>query len=286
MGSRDSRLAVVQSELVMAELARARPDATFELVAMKTSGDRILDKPLESVGGKGLFVKELDQALREGRVDMCVHSYKDLPVPTPDDLPVLAVTRREDPRDVLILPPGRTEPDFSLPLGTSSLRRRLQAALLFPRWECIPVRGNIHTRLAKLDRGEYGGLILAAAGINRMGLADRVSRIFSPEEILPASCQGFLAVQGRADGEFAWLAEAEDRDARDASTAERAFVSGLGATCASPVAAFAEIDGEQLVLRGWYVDETGAVSRDWVSGARGDAAELGRDLAAKLKGRR
>lgn len=283
VGTRDSRLALVQTELVLRTLGTERPDLKFEPVAMKTTGDRILDRPLEAIGGKGLFVKELDQALLDGHVDICVHSYKDLPVPSHPDLPVLAVTRREDARDVLILPEGVTEADMSAPLGTSSLRRRHQLGEIYPDWRCEPVRGNVLTRLRKLDAGEFGGLVLAAAGILRLGLWDRVSRVFEPGEILPAACQGILAIQGRGEGDYSWLEGFGCPDAMDASIAERAFVRGLDASCTSPVAAYATVDGDSMRLAGMHVDESGKIHRGFIAGKRNDAEALGLNLARSIR---
>ena len=198
VGSRESRLAVIQSELVMEAIRAACPGAELELVTMKTTGDKILDRTLDQVGGKGLFVKELDAALLESRVDLTVHSLKDLPMEPHPGLPVAAYPRRADPRDVLVLPEGETEWDRSRPVGCASLRRKLQLEALFPGVEVRPVRGNVLTRLNKLDRGEYGALVLAAAGLERLGLAGRIARYFSVEELLPAAGQGILAVQVRA----------------------------------------------------------------------------------------
>ena len=172
LDSRDSALAVVQSRLVMDALQAAHPDLELELVTMKTTGDKILDRTLDKVGGKGLFVKELDVALREGRVDLTVHSCKDLPMEVPEDLPLAAFPRREDPRDALVLPRDTAELDFSKPIGCASLRRRIQLLKLFPQARVEPVRGNVLTRLDKLDSGQYGALVLAAAGLKRLGLEE------------------------------------------------------------------------------------------------------------------
>ena len=168
-----------------------------ELVTMKTTGDQILNRTLEQIGGKGLFVKELDQALRDGRVDFTVHSLKDLPLDVPEDLPLAAFSQRADPRDVLVLPAGAAALDPAKPIGCSSRRRQLQLRALYPGMEFAPVRGNVLTRLRKLDEGAYSALVLAAAGLQRLGLLDRISRYFSVEEMLPAAGQGILAVQTR-----------------------------------------------------------------------------------------
>lgn len=285
VGSRDSRLAVAQARLVMDAIGRLHPEVETRLVTMKTSGDHLLDRSLDAVGGKGLFIKELDEALLDGRVDICVHSYKDMPVPDDPRLPVLAVCGREDPRDALVLPAGvvQSDPDPAGPIGTSSLRRRHQLTGLYPGHRCEPVRGNIQTRLDKLDSGRYAAQVLALAGLNRLGLAERAGRVFTVEEMLPAACQGMLAVQGRAGEDHPYLDGLGDASARDAALAERGFVLGLGATCASPVAAHAVVTADTLELRGWYVDDAGKTHRGTRSGPRLRAAEVGRDLALAIK---
>ena len=277
IGSRDSRLAVVQA----GEVCRALGDC--ELVTMRTTGDMILDKTLDQVGGKGLFVKELDRALADRRVDLTVHSLKDVPMEQPDGLPLVAFTKRADARDALVLPTGGMW-DKTKPIGCASARRRVQLKALFPDIDVQPVRGNVQTRLAKLDGGTYGALVLAAAGLKRLGLEGRISRYFSPDEIIPAAGQGILAVQGRA-GEWEEAARlVDDPDARACATAERAFIKTLDGGCFAPVAAYAETQGDALHLRGLYVsaDET-HMARGAVTGRRVEAAALGRTLALQLK---
>ena len=284
IGSRESALAVIQSQMVMDAIARTVPDAELELVTMKTTGDRILDKTLDQIGGKGLFVKELDQALRDGRADFTVHSLKDMPMEVPEDLPLAAFSKREDPRDVLVLPEGVTELDPAKPIGCSSRRRQLQLKALFPDMDIRPVRGNVQTRLKKLQDGEFSALVLAAAGLKRLGLEDRISRYFSPEEMLPAAGQGILAVQTRQGMDTACLAGIHDPDAACCALAERAFVRALDGGCSSPVAAYAVAEGETLTLTGLYVspDET-VVRKGSLSGPRTAAETLGETLADKLK---
>ncbi|MCD8139936.1 MAG: hydroxymethylbilane synthase [Planctomycetaceae bacterium] len=283
VGSRESNLAVAQAREVMAAVAAAHPGITLELVTMKTSGDRILDQPLEAIGGKGLFVKELDAALAEGRVDICVHSCKDMPVPDNPDLPVVAVSRRENPADVLVLPTGAQEPDFSRPLGTSSPRRRAQVPLCCPGWECRSVRGNLQTRLRKLDAGEFGGLILAAAGLNRLGLSERISRTFSLEEMVPAAGQGALAIQGRAGEEYSWLDAVDDLDSRDAVVAERSFIEKLGGGCSAPAAAYARVNRDSLSLVAFCVLPNGECRRGTRTGPRAGARDIGARLADEMR---
>ena len=286
IGTRASKLAVIQAEMVQEYLREHGIPA--ELVTMTTTGDRILDRTLDKVGGKGLFVKELDAALLDGRSDLSVHSLKDVPMELPDGLPLLGFSKREDPRDALILPEGKTELDCSKPIGCASNRRIVQLKRLFPEAQFAPIRGNVQTRLRKLDEGQYSATVLAVAGLKRAGLEERISRIFSTEEMLPAAGQGVLAVQGRADKEYAYLNGFFDTDSRDTSLCERAFVAALDGGCTAPTAAFAEIlpDGERILLTGLYFDEeTGAMIRRQVTGLRTDAVRLGAQLASEVKRR-
>jgi hydroxymethylbilane synthase len=284
VGSRESALAVVQSELLIAWLRNAQPELEVELLTMKTTGDRILDRTLDEVGGKGLFVKELDAALRDRRADLTVHSLKDMPMDTPEDLPLLCFSAREDPRDVLVLPEGQAELAPGAVIGSSSLRRALQLRQLFPSHEIAPVRGNLQTRLRKLDEGQYGALVLAAAGLKRLGLEHRIARYFAVEEIIPAAGQGILGVQGRRGEDHEYLAGFADEAGRRAALCERAFVRELDGGCTSPVCAHAEIAGERISLRGLYYNESTGEFR--VGVAEGDAVEpeaLGASLARKLR---
>ena len=286
IGTRASKLAVIQAEMVRSYLLERGIPA--ELVTMTTTGDRILDRTLDKVGGKGLFVKELDAALMDGRSDLSVHSLKDVPMELPDGLPLLGFSKREDPRDALILPEGAEQIDFSKPIGCASSRRILQLKRLFPMARFAPIRGNIQTRLLKLDEGQYSATVLAAAGLKRAGLEGRISRIFSTEEMLPAAGQGVLAVQGRADADYAYLNGFFDADSRDTSLCERAFVAALDGGCTAPTAAFAEIlpDGESILLTGLVFDETaGTMIRRQATGLRTDAVRLGTELASEVKRR-
>ena len=284
IGSRDSRLAVIQSELVIGALATSHPELTVELVTMKTAGDKILDRTLDKVGGKGLFVKELDLALLEHRTDLSVHSAKDLPMEVDPRLPLLGYSKREDPRDVLVLPMGMTELDPGKPIGSSSPRRALQLKALFPGMEVKSVRGNLQTRLRKLDEGEYSALVLAAAGLKRLGLEERISRYFSPEEMLPAAGQGILALQGRAGEDYSWLEDYLDGNSALCIEAERAFVTALNGGCSSPIAAFATLNGELLTLKGLYQTPDGTLRRGHITGNRWEGKSLATALAARLRG--
>lgn len=283
IGSRDSRLAVIQSEMVIDSIRAYDPTAQVELVTMKTTGDLMLDRPLSQIGGKGLFVKELDKALLEGRVDFTVHSSKDLPMDIPPELPLVAFSHRADPRDALVLPQGVDTLDPTRPIGCASLRRTLQLRKLFPHHQVAPVRGNVQTRLAKLDRGEYSALVLACAGLDRLGLEDRISRRFPVEEMLPAAGQGILAVQSRADVDTSCLSGFHDPVAAVCLTAERAFVGALEGGCSSPVAAHATVDGDTVTLTGFYVDREGESYIESSCAACADAQELGAELAVRMR---
>lgn len=285
VGSRESRLAVIQSEIVMAGIRSWVPGAELELVTMKTTGDIIQDRTLDKIGGKGLFVKELDLALAAGEVDLTVHSFKDMPMDVDPSLPIVAVSRREDPRDVLILPKGVSSMDLSKPIGCSSARRSLQIRSLYPGCRVEPIRGNVLTRLEKLDSGAYSAIVLAFAGLKRLGLEERVSRIFETWEMLPSACQGVLAVQARRGEDISFLKGFHDKEAWDISLAERSFVRTLDGGCRSPVAAYGEMKGGgELVLTGLYVDE--ATGRYWIMTMRDHrsrAEQLGVRLAEAIR---
>lgn len=255
IGSRESALAVRQSQIVMAYLEKEHPEICLRLETMRTTGDRILERRLDEIGGKGLFVKELDQALREGRIDLSVHSMKDMPIETPEDLPVIGCSRREDPGDVLVLPAGTDKirsgkeqikeyliENADRPIGTSSRRRILQVQTLFPEARFESVRGNLATRLRKLDEGQYSALILAGAGLKRLGWENRISYCFAPDEVVPSAGQGILALQGRKGEDYSFLDGFCDRDSAFAVAAERAFVCALGGGCTSPIAAHAALE--------------------------------------------
>ena len=289
IGSRESKLAVLQSEMVKSYIEQNNKEnngsgVSVDILTMKTTGDIILDRTLDKVGGKGLFVKELDRALMDGRSNLSVHSLKDMPMEVPEELPLLAFSKREDPRDVLVLPEGATELDLGKPLGCSSLRRTLQLKKLYPDMEVKSIRGNLQTRLRKLDSGEYSGLILAAAGLKRLGLEQRINRYFTPDEMIPAAGQGILAVQGRKDQDYSYLDGYCDRDAWIAGSAERAYVKYLDGGCSSPVAAFAEVSGDEIVIRGLYYSEaTGKWITGQIKGAADEGGKLGIALAKQLK---
>ena len=283
IGTRESELALVQSNMVLDYLKETCPEMESSLLKMKTTGDMILDRKLDEVGGKGLFVKELDKALAEGRTNLSVHSLKDLPMEVSEDLPVVCYSKREDPRDVLVLPVGVQEIDFSRPIGTSSKRRILQLQKIYPQAVFETVRGNVQTRLRKLDEGQYSALVLSAAGLKRLGLSNRISKYFSVDEIIPAAGQGILALQGRSDQSYAFLKGFGDENAEAAALAERAFVRKLDGGCTSPVAAHAIPYEKHIFIRGLNYDET---TGRWITGCLAghiaDAEKLGEKLADRL----
>jgi hydroxymethylbilane synthase len=243
IATRESRLALWQAEHVRSLLSVGLPDGAVTLLGMTTQGDQILDRALHEVGGKGLFTKELETALMDGRADLAVHSLKDVPMQLPEGFSLAAILPREDPRDAFVSPVYASFE--ALPagarIGTSSLRRASLLRARFPHCEVLPLRGNLDTRLAKLDRGEFDAIVLAAAGLKRLGLAERIRAVISPVDSLPAPGQGALGIEIRSDRQdmAAMLATLEDRDTRLAVTAERAVSRALGGSCRVPLAAFA-----------------------------------------------
>lgn len=279
IGSRDSKLAIIQAEEVIKKL-----NIPCELVTMKTTGDMILDRTLDKVGGKGLFVKELDRALISGEVDLTVHSLKDVPMEQPKGFPLIAYSKREDARDVLVLPRNIDSLDTKKPIGCSSARRRVQLKRLFPDMEIKPVRGNVQTRLKKLDNGEYSALVLAAAGLHRLGLQDRISKYFSINEILPAAGQGILAIQGKENTFTDILKDVNDVKSELCATAERAFITEFGGGCFSPIAAYATVNENKINLKVMYSseDESKIIYKSGVENID-NARQLGIKLAQQIK---
>jgi len=293
IATRESVLALAQAEQIRARLAALHPTATVELLGITTTGDRVQDRPLAAIGGKGLFIKELEIAVAGGRADLAVHSLKDVPMEMPENFTLAAITEREDPRDAFVsnryldLPglPGGAR------IGTSSPRREAQLRERDPLLAIKPLRGNVNTRLAKLDRGEYDAIIVAAAGLRRLGLAARITSLLDPEECLPAVGQGALALEclvDRADV-VAALEPLADRETTLATTAERAFARGLSGSCHTPLAAHAIFRHDELWLRGFLASEGGGeVIRGEKSAAVADdeaADALGRALAAEFRDR-
>lgn len=287
IGSRDSALAIRQTELVISAIKKEVSDAEIELIPMKTAGDRLLDCPLEDFGGKGLFVKELDIALLEGKIDLAVHSLKDLPMELSEELPVFGCLAREDPRDCLVWKEKNGSETGTLPhrpltgicIGTSSSRRAVQWCAMYPETQIKSIRGNIPTRLRKLKEQDYDGIILAYAGLKRLGWEDRADYIFDPEIMVPAAGQGILAVQGRKDYDTSFLTGIFDADASTAAKAERAFIRTMGGGCQEPMGAYARIQGDEMTLYTMYADGEGHVIRKQAHGSQKDALLLGKEAA-------
>ncbi len=285
VGSRDSALAVAQAKLVMDAVKRQHPDIALELITMKTTGDQILDRRLDEIGGKGLFVKELDRALLEGRIDISVHSLKDLPTEIPEELPIAAYSKRDDPRDALVLKPGYTEVKADGITGTSSRRRGIQLHSLYPEMKIENIRGNLQTRLKKLEEEPFDQVILAAAGLKRMGKENEIFSVFSPEVMIPAAGQGILAVQARKGEEVSFLACVNDKASETAAAAERSFVRAFGGGCSSPIAAYARVRGNELKLSGFYALDYGKSVTGEIVGEAERAQALGEELARRLRQR-
>lgn len=283
IGSRDSQLAVIQARLVMEKIKKAYPEFILELVTMKTTGDRILDKRLEEIGGKGLFVKELDKALLERKIDISVHSLKDLPMEISEELPLVAFSKREDPRDVMVIKTGHNKIEEVGITGTSSRRRSIQLKRLYQNMQFQSIRGNLQTRFRKLEEEGFDQIILAAAGIKRMKMKEKIFYAFSTEEIIPAAGQGILAVQSRKGEDISFLDCIENQEAKTAALAERSFVKALQGGCSSPIAAYAQIVGEELKLLGLYADENGErMVTGSMIGEKKQAEKIGEMLAKKL----
>jgi hydroxymethylbilane synthase len=282
IGSRGSQLALWQARWIQGRLETFGEDARIEII--KTTGDKITDVPLAKVGTKGLFTKEIEEALLEGRIDLAVHSLKDLPTEMPEGLVIAAVPERQDPRDALVgrkladLPPGAK-------VGTSSLRRVAQIRASRPDLVIESVRGNVDTRLRKLDEGMYEAIVLAAAGLKRLGWESRIAEVLPPEIMCPAVGQGALAVETRDDGGSGQrvCALLEHAITRAAVTAERALLGALGGGCQVPIGAYATCEGETLRLRGLVASPDGStVIRRENSGTLSDADRLGRELGSEL----
>ena len=281
IGSRGSQLALWQAKWIAARLAERGHETRIEII--KTTGDKITDVPLAKVGTKGLFTKEIEEALLDGRIDLAIHSLKDLPTEVPDGLALAAVPEREDPRDALVgvrlneLPPGAA-------VGTSSLRRAAQLRVTRPDLVIESVRGNLDTRLRKLDEGQYRAIVLAAAGLTRLGWADRIAEILSPDVMCPAVGQGALAVETRVEGAGRDICGALDHAAtRAAVTAERAVLAALGGGCQVPIGAYAVVEGDALRLVGVVIaPDGGRAVRKSDTGAAVDAEAIGKRVGGAL----
>ncbi|HZV62952.1 MAG TPA: hydroxymethylbilane synthase [Methylophilaceae bacterium] len=287
IASRESALAMWQARHIQQRLQSLYPGMQVEILGMTTTGDQILDSPLSNIGGKGLFVKELEQALADGRADLAVHSMKDVPMNLPDGFSLAAIGEREDPRDAFVsnnfsgledLPSGSV-------VGTSSLRRQSQLKARFPHLEVASLRGNVHTRLRKLDEGQYSAIILAAAGLKRLGLEDRITSLISTGHSIPAVGQGALGIEINAAREdlLKVLAPLAHPETATCVIAERALSRALAGSCQVPIGAFAEMHGQEIHMVGFVssIDGTQMV-RDEVRGPATQPESLGLALADRL----
>ncbi|NNJ94713.1 MAG: hydroxymethylbilane synthase [Halobacteria archaeon] len=290
IATRKSPLALWQAEHVRQRLQTLHPGLEVELVTMTTQGDRVLDSPLAKIGGKGLFVKELENGMLEGRADIAVHSMKDVPAELPAGLGIGAILEREDPRDAFVSNSFTGIDDLPLGarVGTSSLRRQCQLRATRPDLEILDLRGNVNTRLAKLDDGDYDAIVLACAGLRRLGMEERITRALDPEAMLPAIAQGVIGIECRSgdtriDGLIAGL---NHPYTATSTAAERAMNARLAGGCQAPVAGYSELDEDLLHLRGLVGWPNGSDTvRGVISGPAADAADLGEQLAEDLLAR-
>jgi hydroxymethylbilane synthase len=287
IGTRGSKLALAQCAWVKERIEGRHPGMEVELVRIKTKGDKILDAPLSKIGGKGLFVKEIEEALLSGRVDLAVHSMKDVPAELPDGLLLTAFPEREDPRDVLVSldnVPLDELPQGAL-LGTSSLRRGAQILHLRPDLKIVPLRGNVDTRIKKLRRGDFHAIVLAAAGMTRLDLEDEISQVIPTEKVLPAIGQGALGIEVRGDNRevIEVLSFMNHGPTALGVRAERAFLKRLEGGCQVPIAALAALNGRDLHLEGMVAELDGSrIIREKIQGDKERPEEIGVSLAGRM----
>jgi hydroxymethylbilane synthase len=286
VGTRESKLAIVQSNWVVNEIRKKFPEYEFELIGFKTQGDLLLDEKLDKIGGKGLFIKELENALLNHSIDMAVHSMKDMPAELPEGLTIAAVSKREDPRDALISWDGKTldQLEKNAVVGTSSVRREMQIRLLRPDLVMKTLRGNVPTRISKLENRDYDAIILAMAGLKRLGLENKCVQCFDLDQMIPAAGQGILGVETRMGEDSGYLLESiHDEEAFLAVSAERAYLLRLNGNCSTPVAAHAVITGDRMKVYGFLASgDKAESSRDWIEGDKYDALSLGEKLAESI----
>ena len=287
IATRKSELALWQARHVAARLESLDAVSSVSLVPLSTKGDEVLDRSLQKIGGKGLFIKELEVAMQEGAADIAVHSMKDVPADMPEGFCIAAVLERANPTDAFLAADGQPFAQLrqNATVGSSSLRRQAQIRALRPDLEVIPLRGNVNTRLQKLSDGQYDAIILASAGLERLGMADRITEQFSVEQMLPAAAQGVIGIEclSNAAPLRDLLRQIEDETARCTTAAERAVAATLDASCQSPVASYATVDGDQLAVTALVADPAGTrVIREANAGPVDEAADLGRVLAENL----
>jgi len=287
IGTRGSALARRQAEIVTEALRAQIPDLEIETLVLQTEGDRRSEVSLEEIGGQGVFVKDIELRLLQGEIDLAVHSLKDMPAESPQGLTLAAVLPRGDARDALVALAGKTlaELPAGARIGSDSRRRAVQLLALRPDVEVVSIRGNVDTRLRKVESGEYDAAVLAVAGLERLGLLEHATQVFTTRELLPAVGQGVLALQCRAgdDELIEGLKALDDRDTRAAITAERAFLRALGAGCRLPIGAYATVDGATMRIDGLLADESGKAYRGKGSGPASTAEAMGKMLAYSLR---
>ena len=287
IGTRKSKLALWQTEFVANKIKKLFPNVEIEIIKITTKGDKILDVPLAKVGGKGLFVKEIEEALLNNKIDLAVHSLKDVPTYFPKGLCLGAITEREDPRDCLISTKYKSLEDLpeGAIVGTSSLRRKAQILQIRPDIKIKDLRGNVDTRLKKLENGDYDAIILAYAGLKRLGLKDKATYIFSPNQFIPAVAQGFLGIEVRLNDNniLNIVKKLNHTDSFIRAESERAFLKRLEGGCQVPLGCYSEIDGEELNLIGFIADLEGKrFIKDKIKGKKEDYKNLGIELAERL----
>ncbi|WP_029009478.1 hydroxymethylbilane synthase [Azospirillum halopraeferens] len=292
IGTRGSPLALAQAHETRDRLAAAHPDLAapdaIEIVVIKTTGDRILDRTLAEAGGKGLFTKELEEALADGRVDLAVHSMKDVPTWLPDGMALASLLPREDPRDAFFSRGGHGLDDLPAGsvVGTAGLRRQAQVLERRPDLTVVPLRGNVQTRLSKLDAGEVDATLLALAGLRRLGLTERITAVLEPDVMLPAVAQGAIGIETRSadDRTRAYVAALNCPATATRVTAERALLAALDGSCRTPIAALARLDGDALTLEAKVLSPDGRrVFRAGRAGTAAEAAAMGADAGAEIK---
>jgi hydroxymethylbilane synthase len=286
IGTRGSKLALWQANWVQSELLKAHPSISVQITIIKTKGDKILDVPLAKVGGKGLFVKEIEDALLEGKIDLAVHSMKDMPADLPQGLTIGAIPQRENPQDVLVSKKGcLADLPQGARIGTSSLRRASQILYVRPDICIIPLRGNLDTRLRKLDAGDMDAIVLAAAGIRRLGLKHRITEYLDSDVMLPAAGQGALCIEVRTGDEstYALVRELDHAETRTVVLGERTFLHRLGGSCQVPIAAHGRIEDDYYKLSGLVAEPDGSqLYRAEHKGSRELSGNIGIQLAEKL----
>lgn len=290
VGTRGSRLAMIQTNMVMAELKKIDPKLEFEVVEIKTEGDIRLDVTLDLIGGKGVFVKEIERALLDHTIDLAVHSMKDMPSEFPEGLGLGACLERENPADVFVGLQGKHLKDVGKggKVATCSARRNVQLLEMRPDLEIVPVRGNVNTRLKKLDEGQFEGMLLAAAGLLRLGLEERITDTFDTEEFIPSPCQGIIGVEYRTEntqiGKL--LEKINHKDSWAMAEGERGFLAQLGGNCKLPAGAISTLSGSEIRIKGMLsecFDCVDVVVRDEIRGNREQGRSLGMELAKRLR---